>query len=111
MPGHPLTPPPPLTPAEAELIWRWERVTIRVCAAAAAALAVVFLIGWLAGSEAVTKRLIIAWFAGLVVAGLLAPLRQGCPRCGKRLSNMWRFRLADNCRSCGVAFPRRTAGS
>jgi hypothetical protein len=107
MPGQP----PPLSRDESELIWRWERATIRVCALATVALALVFAIGWIAGSDAVTRRLIVAWFAGLIIVGLVSPLRQGCPRCGKRLSNMWRFRLADNCRSCGVAFPRRPARS
>jgi hypothetical protein len=100
-------PPPPLTPEECRTIWRWERTLQLVCLGAALALGLVFLLGWLTGSDVVTRRLVLAWFAGLLVVGIVTPLRQGCPRCAKRLSNMWRFRLADQCRGCGVTFPRR----
>jgi hypothetical protein len=106
----PFNPPPPLTTEECRAIWRWERVMLLVCGGAAAALALVFAVGWLAGNQALTRQLILAWFAALLLIGIIAPLRQGCPRCSKRLSNMWRFRLADRCRGCGVVFPRPPAG-
>lgn len=101
--------PSPLTPAECERIWRWERWTIRLCIAGTLAIAGAFGLGYLLGDEAMTRRLVIAVFVGLVIAGAIAPLRETCPRCRKRLTSMWRLSLPETCRRCGVTFPRPPA--
>lgn len=103
-PPRPL--PRPLSPAECEPIWRWERAMIAICGGSAVILAAILAMGWLSGNQSVTRGLIVAWFVGLIIAGIVAPLRERCPRCGKRLSNMWKFQLPESCRGCGVAFPR-----
>jgi len=105
---NPLAPKPaPLTEAECERIWRWERWMIGLCLLGVLLIAAALGLGHALGGGMVVQRFVVGAFVVLALAGLVAPLREKCPRCRKRLTVAWRFTLPENCRGCGVAFPRR----
>src|SRR5262245_48835837 len=104
----PLAPKPaPLTAAECERIWRWERWMIGLCLAGTLLVAAAIGLGHALGGQTAVRNLLVGAFLVLGAMGVVAPLREKCPRCRRRLTTSWRFTLPANCRGCGVAFPRR----
>ena len=104
-------PPKPLDRAELERVLGWQQrmywfygtAMVLLCAGA-----------WLLsqyGEAAWVRPSLIVMILGLMIAGAYVQFRERCPRCSALLGRQSRFVLGAKCKSCGVAFPRDTAGA
>jgi hypothetical protein len=97
----------PLTRAELERLWRWERQMTWLYGAAMAG----FLLAGVAanrfGDLAWLHRPLLAGAAILVVAAAVLQFRERCPRCRARLRSGILRMLPGRCSQCGVPFPRQ----
>lgn len=93
----------PLTKAESEKLWRYERALVRAGAMAVLLLAVGLGAAQLFGEAAWVRIAVIAGAAALIVGALALQMGERCPRCGTRVA---RLTPPERCQSCGVAFPR-----
>jgi hypothetical protein len=98
--------PVPLTPEDCAKIWRWERHMIVFYTIAMLALigGIVAVGVW--SDIALVRRSVLALILLLAVIGAYVQFREVCPRCGSKLGKQSRFVLPDECRNCGVEFPR-----
>lgn len=95
--------PQPLSRAECEKLWRYERVLVRAGAMAVLLLAVGLGAAQLFGEAAWVRTTVIAGAAALIVGALALQLGERCPRCGTRVA---RLTPPERCQDCGVSFPR-----
>jgi hypothetical protein len=104
-----MTRPPPLTRAEMERLWRWERGMRRFYIAAMVILAVAGMLAVTYSDEVYLRRGVLALVAALVIAASILQLRERCPRCGARLSFKSSLTLPARCGKCGAVFERAPA--
>jgi hypothetical protein len=96
----------PLTPAEMEPLWRWERQATWLQVAAMGG----FLLAGLAANRfsdlTWLNRPLLAGAIALLLAAAVLQIRARCPRCRTRLRSRILRMLPDKCPACGVLFPR-----
>jgi hypothetical protein len=96
----------PLTPAQMEPLWRWERQMTWLQISAMG----VLLLGGVAlhryGDLPWLRLPIVSGVIGLISAAAVLQLRARCPHCRARLRSRLMTVLPDKCGRCGVAFPR-----
>ncbi len=95
--------PEPLTRAESERLWRYERALVRAGAMAVLLLAVGLGAAYAFGEAAWVRLAVIAGAAALILGALMLQMGERCPRCGTRVASLT---PPERCRNCGVAFPR-----
>ncbi len=98
--------PEPLTRAELERLWRWERQMTRFHVVAFSLLGLCALLVFVYGDIAWVRRSVLGLVVVLVAAATLLQLSEKCPRCGSRLRTKTLLRLPARCHFCGVAFER-----
>src|SRR5262245_15530689 len=96
----------PLTRAELERLWQWERQMLRFHAVALTILALCAAATYLYSDIDWVRRSLLAMVAALVIAATVLQVREKCPRCGSRLRTKSVMRLPDKCGVCGIAFER-----
>jgi hypothetical protein len=101
---------PPLTQAELERVWRWERGMIWFNGTSMVLL-IAGIIGFRYFSESALFRYgVLAMIPALTAIGAWVQFREACPRCKSLLGRQSRFVLPDACRTCGVKYPRPPEG-
>jgi hypothetical protein len=100
----------PLTRAELERLWRWERHMLRFHAVAMTLLVVAAAAAYLYSDIAWVRRSLLVLVAALVVAATVLQVREKCPRCGARLRTKSLLRLPEKCGVCGTPFARPPTG-
>jgi hypothetical protein len=98
--------PEPLTHAEMEPLWRWERQMTWLHASAMGALLVASVAIHRYGDLPWLRIPLLGGVVVLVAAAAVMQFREGCPRCRARLRSKLMTALPDKCARCGVAFPR-----
>jgi ribosomal protein S27AE len=99
-----MTKPAPLTAAECNRLWRWQRRMLLFYGVAIALLALAAALMLLFGELAWVRRAAMALLLALIGAATFVQFRERCPRCGWRLGSQGRLFLPAECPGCGVEF-------
>jgi hypothetical protein len=98
--------PAPLTRAELERLWRWERRMIGYYAVAMMVMCAAAALAFVYSDLAWMRRSALGVVLGLVLAATFVQFRERCPRCTSRIGTQTRLLLPGKCRICGVVFER-----
>ncbi len=96
----------PLTRAELARVWRWQRHMILFHAAAMLLMIGIIVLANRYNATDLAWTLTILGVPVLLVLGAIIQFRERCPRCDARLGRQARMFLPNECKSCGVEFPR-----
>lgn len=102
-----MTEPAPLTAAERNRLWRWQRRMLFFYGVAIALLTLAGALMLLFGELAWVRRAALVLLLVLIAAVTFVQFRERCPRCSRRLGSQGRLFLPAQYPGCGVEFAQQ----